>query len=294
MAHSGWKWSDEAKARVRGRPSPLKGIKRTPEDIAKMRAGNREKRKPMIYTHTCDACKKSFQSRFKKSKYCSQKCYHESKTYHLICERCGRLFSSKAKNALFCQNCLMRQCEFCGLLFYVKNGGVKYRYCSHECYHLATRGKEPHNKQPGVDLICSVCGKTFNVWKSRLSRGVKYCSYECKYEAQSQVTGESHPLWKGGYDLYGRKLSENKGSFYRNRRLVLERDNHTCMHCGFKGPSNIMDVHHIIPVREVGPNIPSNMITLCRKCHNHADRNMISRNTLIAYIDFEMRLASND
>jgi 5-methylcytosine-specific restriction endonuclease McrA len=71
-------------------------------------------------------------------------------------------------------------------------------------------------------------------------------------------------------------LSENEGSFYRNRRIVLERDNYTCQYCGFKGESNYMDVHHIIKVRESGPSLPENMITLCRKCHNNADRGYIS------------------
>ena len=132
-------------------------------------------------------------------------------------------------------------------------------------------------------MECQFCGKAFQVTRKRQNTA-KYCSLPCLHNARSEVTGPAHPLWKGGFDLYGRMLSQNGGSFYRNRVKVLERDDNTCCHCGHQGESNYMDVHHIIPVREHGPSTEDNMLTLCRKCHNQADRGLISRDLLFSYI----------
>jgi len=79
-------------------------------------------------------------------------------------------------------------------------------------------------------------------------------------------------------------VSLNEGSFYRNRKSVLKRDSYACRHCGFKGDSKIMDVHHITSVRKGGTNTGDNMITLCRKHHNWADRDKISAELLKSYI----------
>lgn len=48
-----------------------------------------------------------------------------------------------------------------------------------------------------------------------------------------------------------------------------------CQNCGNSKQSQYMDVHHIIPVRDGGDNSVGNMITLCRKCHNRIERNII-------------------
>jgi len=50
---------------------------------------------------------------------------------------------------------------------------------------------------------------------------------------------------------------------------VLKRDNHTCQDCG-KGES--LDVHHKIPRRYGGLDIPENLVTLCSKCHMITER----------------------
>jgi len=48
------------------------------------------------------------------------------------------------------------------------------------------------------------------------------------------------------------------------KRYVLERDNHRCRVCG-RGGSN--QVHHILPRGAGGSDDPSNLITLCGRCH---------------------------
>jgi len=55
------------------------------------------------------------------------------------------------------------------------------------------------------------------------------------------------------------------------RNQVLLRDGFRCQECGFKYK---LEVHHIIPRSQGGSNDPSNLITLCKKCHDkhHPDR----------------------
>ena len=56
--------------------------------------------------------------------------------------------------------------------------------------------------------------------------------------------------------------------FWKNRLLVLQRDNHTCQCCGCKSDgkrTNLIVCHHIDGDRQ--NNSPSNLITLCTQCH---------------------------
>lgn len=59
------------------------------------------------------------------------------------------------------------------------------------------------------------------------------------------------------------------------RESVIQRDDEECSFCGTtreqhreKSPHNRdLEVHHIIPRREDGRDIPQNLITVCRDCH---------------------------
>lgn len=54
------------------------------------------------------------------------------------------------------------------------------------------------------------------------------------------------------------------------REAVKIRDQNKCMNCGIEGNSTKMDVHHIVPRNQGGSNQMSNLILLCRKCHDAA------------------------
>lgn len=257
------------------------------EHKRKIGVGNKKAHPMQYYDYVCKNCGKKFVDRQRNKKYCSQECYHKEKKFIITCLLCGEEFNAKVPNAKYCLKCRTKECKTCGKIFILNstevNGSTRNtpkKYCSPECFHKSTKGRVSHNKENGVNIVCAICGKVFNVWKSRIERNVKYCSYKCTYDAKSLVTNVNHPLWKGGHDLYSRMLSESEGSFYRNRRIVLERDGNTCQYCGFQGVSNYMDVHHILSVIKGGSSLPENMITLCRKCHNSADKGKIPMGVL--------------
>ncbi len=54
--------------------------------------------------------------------------------------------------------------------------------------------------------------------------------------------------------------------FWNVREYVLDRDGHKCQHCKGKSKDPILNVHHM-ESRKTGGDSPSNLITLCEKCH---------------------------
>lgn len=49
------------------------------------------------------------------------------------------------------------------------------------------------------------------------------------------------------------------------RKHILSRDNYTCQRCGSE---QNLEVHHMTPRTEGGKDQDSNLITLCKACHN--------------------------
>ena len=68
------------------------------------------------------------------------------------------------------------------------------------------------------------------------------------------------------------QMGEQMG-FWNLREYVLHRDDHKCQNpnCKNKSKEPILRVHHIVYRSEGGTDTPSNLITLCDKCHTPAN-----------------------
>ena len=55
--------------------------------------------------------------------------------------------------------------------------------------------------------------------------------------------------------------------FWNIREYVLIRDGHQCQACKGKSKDRVLEVHHVVYRSEGGTDKPSNLITLCSKCH---------------------------
>lgn len=53
-------------------------------------------------------------------------------------------------------------------------------------------------------------------------------------------------------------------------KQVLKRDDYRCRGCG---TTRHLEVHHIIFRSQGGKDEPSNLVTLCRRCHQRAHKN---------------------
>jgi 5-methylcytosine-specific restriction endonuclease McrA len=61
-------------------------------------------------------------------------------------------------------------------------------------------------------------------------------------------------------------------------QLFFDRASQKCEWC--EESYDHLQVHHIVPRREGGPNQPDNLIVLCPNCHENADREAIARSKL--------------
>lgn len=64
--------------------------------------------------------------------------------------------------------------------------------------------------------------------------------------------------------------------FANIRAYVLDRDNYICQHCKGKSKDRKLEVHHIIFRRNGGSDEESNLLTLCKTCHDKLHRGEIS------------------
>lgn len=83
---------------------------------------------------------------------------------------------------------------------------------------------------------------------------------------QSKVYGKTHVE-------SGLSLSE----WRELRNYILARDKHRCLRCDkrFRAKGKL-SVHHLIPRSNGGSNDPSNLVTLCHKCHDYVEINRLS------------------
>jgi hypothetical protein len=66
------------------------------------------------------------------------------------------------------------------------------------------------------------------------------------------------------------------------RKSVYQRDNYICQNCGRKGGSSgdaELHAHHIVPKSKGGTHKPSNLVTVCKKCHKAIHGNSFAPNS---------------
>ncbi|MBN2830101.1 MAG: DEAD/DEAH box helicase [Candidatus Cloacimonetes bacterium] len=68
------------------------------------------------------------------------------------------------------------------------------------------------------------------------------------------------------------------------KKIIRERDKHTCQACQVEEKDKAFDVHHIKPFRtfpnRLQANAPENLITLCPACHREAEKKLIIQSGL--------------
>lgn len=75
-------------------------------------------------------------------------------------------------------------------------------------------------------------------------------------------------------DIKGKEYQQGQQLGFENvKQYVLNRDKRTCQHCGKM--ETRLEVHHIKFRNQGGTDIPTNLITLCNKCHKDLHSNKI-------------------
>jgi hypothetical protein len=77
------------------------------------------------------------------------------------------------------------------------------------------------------------------------------------------------------YRHWGYQQGINYG-FANTKAYVLTRDGYTCQHCKGKNKDNRLEVHHIVFRSNGGSDEESNLITLCKSCHDNLHKGNIT------------------
>jgi endogenous inhibitor of DNA gyrase (YacG/DUF329 family) len=141
-------------------------------------------------------------------------------------------------------------CEMCGEQVEIyRCSSRSYKFCSSKCYNN-------FRKQSGIITIsCDNCGKNFTLKKVYFERSKKnFCSKKCYLESCVASIKRSGASW-------------------RRLKKAIKRDLGICLQCGKQAEC----VHHIIPLRDFTStkksDVLSNLISLCKKCHQETYSN---------------------
>lgn len=236
----------------------------------------------------CAFCFKSFvkptmgQQRLRKC--CSVACYRKlqasakaNRLSKLRCVVCGgtatndRGFSYGGSCSAACGQKLRQakattrrdaHCKHCGEAFRAKLNydGTWGRYCSFACVK-AVKSKRLQMRS----VLCEACGCEFERTFGAVKRTKRlFCSKDCQHK---HMVGEQSAMWRGGSD-------PNRGAgWVKLAEKIRERDGYCCQRCNRTQEENRqkLSVDHIRPWRlfdsAAEANHPTNLISLCRKCH---------------------------
>jgi len=164
----------------------------------------------------------------------------------------------------------LRKCAMCGSTYEPTGSSQKVcKTCSSEyrrqqnIEHLRKLREAEGAVPTGTMLLCSDCGDDF-VYKS----GPQHRCHDCQNTHKVKRIHEWLASDQERLKKYTTKAKDNY-NFSGNRAVAMERDKHTCQHCGCQ---NDLHVHHIdgngvTTPKESRNNALDNLITLCRGCH---------------------------
>lgn len=224
----------------------------------------------------CESCKRKHECSRASSIYNSQP------LVNLICTECGLEFFAKYKKAKYCsQKCVAARrklpqntCEECGVVVSTRTSR-RCNACHRKC------------QTPLVATItCLHCKKAAKkrCWQSKLP---KYCSRACFFAHIDACRPESERAKAREYAATRgsgsyRSRCKRYGGYFNSkvtRRAVFERDGFKCYLCRANVSETLPARHdrkatldHVVPLEKKGPHDWHNVACCCRKC-NVAKRN---------------------
>lgn len=162
------------------------------------------------------------------------------------------------------KNGIFVSCEWCENRFYRIPSLEYIKHCSQSCAakHRINRDGLPKMAFKKGDIP----------WNKGVSMGLNPIHSEFLKELYSNP--ENHPRYVDGRSFH-METSHYPTSTKEWKSLSSQiriRDNYICQKCGISQRTPRLDVHHIIPYLDGGPNEPENLVTLCRACHMKEDK----------------------
>lgn len=147
-------------------------------------------------------------------------------------------------------------CTVCGKKIKKADG----RNCSAECKAESHRLGGLKARVERKMISCEICQKPMSVPTTSKRR---FCSTVCSStHHRSVISGKNNPVWQGGVDALRLRHAGSQRAWIRLRTKIVDRDLGKCVVCASQKK---LHVHHI-DVNNTN-NTPSNLVTLCAKCH---------------------------
>lgn len=196
----------------------------------------------------CEDCEEEFETKSGLSTHRTHK-HDDSSVVELECKECGETFEeyeSQLEN---------------------EHRNSERNFCSRDCYtkwQKHARRLDPEDGKKN-QYTCMQCGEEYWAWPSQKeghpgnTGDRNYCSWDCLQEWREENTE--------GNVYYGPNWEETVEEIH-------ERDE-VCQVCGEDGSDAILDVHHIVPIREFESyeeaNDDENLVLLCREHHKQIE-----------------------
>lgn len=221
--------------------------------------------KETIACSYCGATEERFPSHINEVNFCSDSCESEWKSEN----RTGKNHPNYSR--------ILVECEWCDAELSRPRWRVekfKHQFCDMDCKgdYYSANPAELHERNR-VTVSCSWCGNPKEIIPAQATRSEHhFCDRECKGRWWSRnISGESHPNWKDGYEPY------YGPNWERRRRKTRKRDDCECVLCGVGDRASKLihgrelSVHHVVRINDFedpsDANNLGNLMTLCTYCH---------------------------
>lgn len=167
-----------------------------------------------------------------------------------VCKKNFTKYSYKAAQAIYC-------CQSCA--YKGRTLGFTKRVIS-KPYVIK------HSLKNRIKKNCEICNKEFEAIPSK-DKKHKYCCRLCfEISHKKRMLGKGNPAYINGSSY--NKRSYRGDDWEDVRKEIYKRDGWLCQVCFKHCAGQEIQCHHIVPYKISKDNTPSNLITLCNRCHN--------------------------
>lgn len=118
--------------------------------------------------------------------------------------------------------------------------------------------------QSNRQVICAGCSNKYYAYETKFHRKKRWCGDDsCQTIIDAKVKHSN-------YKKQQKKILNGRfrhGVEPGLREYIKMRDNMTCRMCKMILESNVLQVHHIVPVSDGGTDDKTNLVLLCYHCH---------------------------
>lgn len=117
-------------------------------------------------------------------------------------------------------------------------------------------------------MLCKKCGRKLT------GKQTKFCSKKCSKNFLKSEYRKRNKEKVNSYNREYRSACARRPLNRIRRTNIIEQSGNKCSNCGVGGNIFKLEVHHIKPLIKGGTHIHSNLLVLCKNCHQEWEKRM--------------------